>query len=82
MWIVTEDGDAVDLNKADFIEILTLGATSEVRAIVKSEAFTLKTFDNVDDAKAYVAKFVDTLNGNLPTDTKGYSFIICSDRFR
>lgn len=73
MWFIDEFGDAVNLKKASKIEIVFDEGVFFVIADWDTETeFLLKTFDNEDDAKAFVREIVESLNDNgLPL---GYSF--------
>ena len=63
MWIITEDGNAANLAQATDIMIFAgLKNNFEVKAIYPEMPTVLKSFDNKDDAKAYVAKVIRKLN--------------------
>lgn len=69
MWIITEDGNAANLVQATDIMIFTgFENNFEVKAIYPETPTVLKSFDNIDDAKAYVKKLVNKLN----TSQKGW----------
>ena len=71
MWIITEDGDAVDLAKVDTL-ILNRANRAVYASPVSGNGVTLERFESVDDAKNYIANLVDELNGKKPK--LGYSF--------
>lgn len=77
MWIKTEDGGALDSFKFVGLGLAKKLKTNEdtkhyVYALtVGGYSFTLKTFDNKEDAKKCVEELVHALNGD---EKVGYSF--------
>lgn len=70
MWIITENGDAVDLSKVVLLTYSPLA--KEVQAVVTSNrAVALKKFADADEAKKFIMEIARELNGDKKV---GYSF--------
>lgn len=71
MWVKLKNGNAINLAQAVsiFIDYDTLFYVTA--AFLDGDNEVLHAFDNADDAKKFIAKLVDELNGNKPL---GYAF--------
>lgn len=66
MWVIDNNGDAVNLDKATYIYWREENEKFEVKVEMADElssVATLKTFTTAEEAKKYLADLVGKLNG-------------------
>lgn len=66
MWILTEEGNAINLNRALSVysdnQVITNKKKVRVRAAMPDDNETIKIFDSKDEAKKFITDLVDELN--------------------
>ena len=78
MWILDEEGNAVNVSKASFIGVKRADNVYKVYASFiddKYIEFTLRYFDNLSTAKEAIKALKELLNGEQLNEPKlGYAF--------
>lgn len=78
MWILDEEGNLINLNKASFIGIKRISNQYKIYATIigdKNIEFTLRYFDSLSIAKEAVKSLKGLLNGESSDEPKlGYAF--------
>ena len=72
MWIITQDGNAVNLANVDAL-ILDRLNRAVYASTISDNSIDLEKFETVDAAKNYIVSLVDELNGGKKPKL-GYSF--------